>query len=386
LTDVRALQDARVVLGSPVSIAGIRDSKVAEIEGNMADSQLTVISGGRVLVGAELEPRDDVTVLVEDGTIAAVGSDIDIAGEATVVDTSDHTVLPGFIDAHVHIGFADPADLLSRGITTARDLAWPPDEIWPLVQRSKASDFDGPELLAAGPMLTAPGGYPTRAAWAPPGTGLEVRDPSAAERAVAAVAEQGASIVKIALNPPVGPVLDETTLTAIVEAAHARGLRVTGHIYGLDELHKAIRAGVDELAHMLMSDEALPDETVAEMVTRGMTIVPTLCIREHDGRSSAIDNLARFAGAGGTVIYGTDLGNEGPVPGIDPTEIDSMLAAGMSPRDVIASATTIAAAWLGLDDRGAIAPGKRADLIAVPGDPLEDAAVLSRVAMVWRGG
>jgi imidazolonepropionase-like amidohydrolase len=235
-------------------------------------------------------------------------------------------------------------------------------------------------------MLTAPGGYPTRAAWAPAGTGLEVSDAAEAERAVEQVAAQGAAIVKIALNPPVGPVLDEDTLAAIVGAAHARGLLVTGHIYGLEELHKAIRAGVDELAHMLMSDEALPDDTITQMVEREMAIVPTLAIREHDGQDSAIDNLARFARAGGTIVYGTDLGNEGPVPGIDPTEIASMIAAGMAPRDVIASATSIAAEWLGLDDRGAIAPGKRADLIAVPGDPLQNPSALSQVEMVWRAG
>ena len=344
-----------------------------------------VIEAGRGLLGRELTLVEDAVVVFRNGLIEAAGPDASIPDDAEVIDARRMTVLPGFIDAHVHIGFFEPAEIAAGGVTTVRDLAWPPDSIWPLVEASRRPDWNGPSIVAAGPMLTAPGGYPTRAAWAPPGTGREVRDADDARRAVDEVASHGATIVKIALAPPVGPVLDEVTLAGIVDGAHGHGLRVTGHIDGLEELHKALRAGVDELAHML-SDEHIPDGTIAEMVRRPMTVVPTLAIRTGPGREFAIENVRRFVAAGGSVVYGTDLGNEGPRPGIDPTEISAMAAAGMSPIQVIASATVDSAARLGLDAVGAIAPGLRADLIAVPGNPLEDTAALSEVEMVWRAG
>ena len=344
-----------------------------------------VIEAGRGLLGRELTAVENVVVVFRDGLIEAAGPEASIPDDAEVIDARGMTVLPGFIDAHVHIGFFEPAEIAAGGVTTVRDLAWPPASIWPLVEASRRPDWNGPSIVAAGPMLTAPGGYPTRAAWAPSGTGREIRDADDARRAVDEVASQGATIVKIALAPPVGPVLDEATLAVIVDAAHGHGLRVTGHIDGLEELRKALRAGVDELAHMLMSDEHIPDETIAEMVRR-VTVVPTLAIRTGPGREIAIENVRRFVAAGGRVVYGTDLGNEGPIPGIDPTEIGAMTAAGMSPIQVIASATVDSADRLGLDSIGAIAPGLRADLIAVPGNPVEDIAVLSEVEMVWRAG
>jgi imidazolonepropionase-like amidohydrolase len=352
----------------------------------MSDRSLSAIRAGRALLGSELALAHDVTIVVRDGAIEVARPGVDAPPGASTTDARDFTVLPGFIDAHVHIGFYDPAKVLAGGVTTVRDLAWPSDQIWPLVERSRDPQFDGPTILAAGQMLTAPGGYPTRAAWAPKGTGLEVRDASEANAAVDEVASQGAAIVKIALNPPVGPVLDEETLTAIVREAHSRGLRVTGHISGLDELRKAVRAGIDELAHMLMSDEEIPEETIAEMLASDIAIVPTLSIFQGAGRKIAIDNLRRFAAAGGTIVYGTDLGNEGPKPGIDPLEVTSMNDAGLGPRAIIATATANSARYLGLERTGRIAPGMDADLIAVKGDPLEDPLALTDVQMVWRKG
>src|SRR3712207_8677447 len=81
--------------------------------------------------------------------------------------------MPGFVDAHVHIGCADAGEVLRRGVTTVRDLGWPPERIFDVARASASPSFDGPLVLAAGPILTAPGGYPTPAAWAPRGTGRE---------------------------------------------------------------------------------------------------------------------------------------------------------------------------------------------------------------------
>ncbi len=277
----------------------------------------TTISGATVLLGHDLRP-ERVDLMIDGGHIAAVGPDLP-ASEATV-EATGYLLVPGFIDAHVHIGFVDPGDVVRGGVTTVRDLAWPPADIWPLVADSARPDFNGPRIIAAGQMLTAPGGYPTTAGWAPPGTGLEVNSPSEAMAAVARQAEAGAAVIKVALNPPAGPVLDDATLAAIVSAASERNLKVTGHVHGLDQLEKALDSKMDELAHMLMSEEEIPPRTIERMVATGMVVVPTLSVREGRDLELAIQNLTTFIKSGGEVVYGTDLGNEGPRPGIDARE------------------------------------------------------------------
>jgi imidazolonepropionase-like amidohydrolase len=351
-------------------------------------SQTQAITGATAVLGDGLTPVADAVVLIEGTSILAAGTteEVSIPEDARVIDASGRTLIPGFIDAHVHIGFYEPSAVLAGGVTTVRDLGWPPALIAELVQRSAPDGFDGPTIIAAGPMLTAPGGYPTKAGWAPEGTGVEVVAPGDARVAVNTVADEGFAIVKVALNPPVGPVLDAATLSAIVEAAHERGLKVTGHIWGLTELEKAINAGVDELAHMLMSNDKLPHRTIERMVQAQMTVVPTLSIFAGDELRTAIANLYEFRKAGGRVVYGTDLGNAGPRPGIDAQEVKAMSQAGMTALEIIRSATVDSAAYLGLTSVGSISAGMDADLVLLDGEPLVDARDLTRVTKVWRRG
>lgn len=345
------------------------------------------IEASAALVGKELTLVPEAGVLIEDGAIAAIGpaSTIDLPREVSRIDARGLTLIPGFIDSHVHIGFADPAEVAAKGVTTVRDLAWPPDQIFPLVERS-VDDQTGPLILGAGPMLTAPGGYPTRASWAPTGTGAPVTTATEAAAQVRANVDRGASVIKVALNPPAGPVLSLELLQAIVDAAHRADLKVTGHVYGLEELDKALDAGVDELAHMLMSPERIPQATLERMVAQGMAVVPTLSIRSGSDRLIAIDNLRRFHGLGGKVVYGTDLGNGGPKPGIDPTEVRAMAEADMTPLEIVRAATVDAAAWLGLRDRGILEEGARADVVGLSGNPASDVRSLTSVKLVLRGG
>ncbi|MGH2805958.1 MAG: amidohydrolase family protein [Actinomycetota bacterium] len=353
----------------------------------MSEQSFAVV-GAAALMGEQLRAEDDVVVVVSGRRIAAVGprATTPIPEGAEVVEADGLLVLPGFIDAHVHIGFADPAEVVARGVTCARDLGWPRDEMHRMIQLSRGRDYVGPKLLWAGPMLTAPGGYPTRAAWAPAGTGHEVGSPDEARHAVDELTRGGVDWIKVALNPAVGPSLDHWSLRALVDAAHGQERRVTAHIHGLEELKKALDAGVDEMAHMLMSPEEIPRAVIDRMVEAGMTVVPTLSVFFGAGRAIAVDNLARFIDAGGRVVYGTDLGNEGPEPGIDAREIDGLVEAGMSPLDIVAAATIGAARWLGLDDRGRIEEGFTADLVAVPRDALDDATRLTDVRLVVREG
>ena len=351
------------------------------------EAEVLALENGTVLVGAELRPLRDGIVLVEDGKITGIGpaDEVSIPAGARRIDAGGLTLLPGFIDAHVHIGFYPPNEVVAGGVTTVRDLAWPPDLIFPLVDSSASDDYEGPTILAAGPMITVPGGYPETAGWAPPGTGAPITSAEEARATVAEAHDRGANVIKVALNPPAGPTLPLDLLREVVAAAHERDLKVTAHIYGLDELRKAITAGVDELAHMLMSPEAIPDEVLQQMVEKDMAIVPTLSVRYGLDRRKAIDNLRRFIEAGGRVVYGTDLGNAGPAPGIDRKETKAMAKAGMSAVDVVRSATVDSASWLGLRGVGLLEVGAAADLVGVRGE-LADVRALTGVELVLRRG
>jgi imidazolonepropionase-like amidohydrolase len=350
--------------------------------------ETTVITNVTALVGPELSPVADAVVLLADGRIAEVGrrGDADGGAASTTVDGRRGTLVPGFIDAHVHIGFHPPRAVVAGGVTTVRDLGWPAERIHALADRSRSSRFVGPTILAVGPILTAPGGYPARAPWAPAGTAREIRDADDAEHAVEACARRGACAVKVALDPTAGPTLDDRLLEVVVRASHRRGLRVTAHVHGLRELEKALDAGVDELAHMLMSEERLPDEIIERMVALAVTVVPTLSIRFGDDLALAAANLRRFVAAGGRFIYGTDLGNSGPRPGIDAREIAGLASAGLGPRRIIASATVESADYLGLRSVGRIEAGMDADIVVLGGHALSDVGALPRVRMTWRRG
>jgi imidazolonepropionase-like amidohydrolase len=162
---------------------------------------------------------------------------------------------------------------------------------------------------------------------------------------------------------------------------------VTAHVFGLGELDKALDCGVDELAHMLMSPEEIPDETIRRMVAAGVRVVPTLRIHRGKVKRKAIANLARFVEAGGEVLYGTDLGNASPfVTHAGREEVARMKRAGMNSDSILRSATVLAAAALGLEDRGIIAPGHRADLVTTSGHPGDAVGQESLVDFVMRNG
>ena len=247
--------------------------------------------------------------------------------------TVDMTVLPGFLDAHVHIALIDPAQLTAGGIARVLDLGgWTPPG-------SSAEAL--PEAVFAGRFLAAPGGYPSGRSWAAAGSVCVV---ARATDAAAAVDDQlalGASVIKVTLNSVAGPVLPRDVLAAIVGRAHDRGAPVVAHAEGAGQSRRAFEAGVDALAHTPFS-ERLGDELIEAMAGR-MAWISTLDIHgwgePTDDFYRAGDNLRRFHRAGGQVLYGTDLGN-GPLPvGLNRREIDALLGAGLSGDDVLRSLT-----------------------------------------------
>jgi imidazolonepropionase-like amidohydrolase len=315
-------------------------------------------------------------VVLESGRVAFAGP----AWEAPPADEEirgDWFLLPGIVDHHVHIGLSDPRAVLRGGVTSVRDLAWPPEDIFPLADISQATDFDGPTIAAAGPMITATGGYPTRAGWAPAGTGMEVAGAESAAAAVTRIAEQDPAVIKVALNAEAGPTLTDAELLAVCGAAHERGLAVTAHVQGRGQTERALGAGVDELAHCPWT-ERLSDELIAALA-RTTAIVGTLDIHSY-GRATpelgtALDNLRRFAAAGGRVRYGTDLGN-GPIPpGIHVREVRHLAEAGLDGPAILRAMTM-----------SPLREGAQADVIGVAGDPFEDLEALGRVRLVVRRG
>ena len=246
------------------------------------------------------------------------------------------TILPALVDAHVHLGIVPPDAIRAGGIGRVVDLGWDP-----AAAAGWAAGAD-PDLVVAGGLLGAPGGYPSRAGWAPAAAAVPVPDAAAARDAVTRMAELGARVVKATLNSDVGPVLDEAVLGAVVDAAHRRGLAVAVHAQGAGMVERAVAAGVDVLAHTPWTEDL--DDALLDRLAARTTWISTLDIHGH-GRggpafATAQRNLRRFVGRGGDVRYGTDLGN-GPLPvGVNEREIVALAGAGLD-RAAIVRAMTV---------------------------------------------
>jgi imidazolonepropionase-like amidohydrolase len=318
----------------------------------------------------------DVQITCEGGSIVEVGRVHPVA-ETDELIVADGFVMPAGADRHVHVELGDATTILRRGVAAVRDLAWPAERIFPLADASEMPGFNGPFVRAAGPMFTAPGGYPTQASWAPDGTGLEVDDPQVAAEAVADLAARGAVAIKVSLNAEAGPTPTDSVLTAISDAAASVDLPVTAHAQGSGQVARALGAGVTELAHTPWT-ERLDDAAIAAAADR-MRWVSTLDIhgfgRDTPELRCALDNLARFRRAGGAIVYGTDLGN-GPIPsGVHVDELRWLRAAGLATEEVLEAFV-----------RAPIEVGAPADLLVVGESPLGDVAALGDIRLVVGAG
>ncbi|MGH2830500.1 MAG: amidohydrolase family protein, partial [Actinomycetota bacterium] len=248
---------------------------------------------------------------------------------------------------HVHLSFAKPGDVARGGVTAVLDLGAPADYAF--------AEHPPVRFRATGPLLTAPGGYPTRS-WGANGYGLAVHGPEQARTAVATLAQRGAAMIKVALHGE--PALDEDTLHEIVDAAHARSVRAVAHALTVEAVRRAAAAGADALAHTPV--EPLPGDVAAACGRRHMTVIST--VRAFGDGRAARDNLAALDAAGCTVVYGTDLGNEDVAPGADPDEL-RIVAAALGSADAAWRAATSAGASFAGFDGGCVAEGAPADLV-----------------------
>ena len=242
------------------------------------------------------------------------------------------TLFPLFGDAHVHLGLIEPALLPAGGIGRVLDLGWSTAELlkW-------KTGIPGLDVDYAGNFLAAEGGYPSDRSWAPAGATVFV------DKAITAVDEQvasGSSAIKITLNADAGPVHTDEVLAELVASAEVAGLPAVIHAEGAGQAERAIRAGKVVLAHTPFS-EILTDDLIAHAAQHNLGWMSTLDIHGYGNQTTdfeiAVENLRRFVAAGGTVFYGTDLGN-GPLPlGINTRELETLKLSGMNHEKIVHS-------------------------------------------------
>jgi len=377
-------------------------------------------TGARLLIrGARLVdgrgPLVDTDVLTVDGRIAAVGSGLAAGDGATVVDAAGATLLPGLVDAHIHLSsFTMPEPprgesayepgvkpyvqarsahaTLAAGITTVRDVGGYGAELFHLRRAIAAGLTPGPRILLSGRIIsaTSPGGRKFGDMY------ITADGPDAARGAVRQVLADGADFVKVMATgaltvhrEPVHPAqLTRAELEAIVDEAHRLGVRVAAHAEGLAGIRLAVEVGVDTIEH---GDLLHEDPTLAEaMAERGIILVPTLSVFHAVGddprccfthalveqaeqlREAAYRSVAVARTAGVRIAMGFD-----DTPhGANAIEAVRLADAGLTNLEAIDAATRVAADACGLGDVGRLEPGAVADLLLVDEDPLVDLRVL----------
>ena len=318
------------------------------------------ITGGQI---ADLTPREGA-LRIEGKAIT--GRTPLLRMKVPKLDATGLILVPAFIDAHVHLTVAYESFLWSRqlirgGVSAVLDLGTP--------ERGLPMDFRPLRTRFAGPMLTAPGGYPTQS-WGKNGYGIELSNPDEARDAVRRLAAVQARFIKLAFDPRY-PMLDAKVARAAAEEAHQLGLRVAAHALESDSVQRALDAGADVLAHT--PRDPLRSDLLARM--SGRWVISTL--RAFDVPPA---RLAALREAGARIAYGTDLGNENTAPGIDARELMLLKEAGVDP---LKAATHDAADLLELDDLGRLHVGSAACLLAVRG---LDPESLARPAWVMNCG
>lgn len=393
----------------------------------------TVVHAGSLLAVPGEPPLERQTIVTRNAHIVAIEAGYvtpDQAGvpaDTEVIDLRDRFVLPGLMDSHVHLtgatgafrdrrgSRADPDAIaratlnaliaarlsLAAGFTAVRDLGSDDQSVFALRDAIGKGKLLGPTIIASGPSISVTAGH-----------GDDARSADPDERARAGVCDgaddcrrltrhlekTGADLIKIKITGGFSSRtgLDQHMLPAemqaIISAAQQRGLKVAAHGYTPTAIKDAIRAGVDSIEHGFLID----DEGIRMMKKAGVMLVPTLTISrppsfvpESVRQQSAKlrDDAAAFERAyraGVKIAFGTDCGIY--PHGENADEFVTMVAKGMSASDAIRSATVVAAELFGLDDGGIIAAGRRADIIAVNGDPIDDIAVLGNVDFVMKGG
>lgn len=397
-------------------------------------SPMQAFLGARLIDGQGGTPIERSVLIVQDGRIQAVGAEgtVEIPTGAERIDLSGRTVIPGLINSHGHVGdvvglqagqysrdnVLDQLRLYARyGITTVVSLGDDQEEGVRIRDEQDDPELDRARLFVAGPVLNP-------------------RTPEEAAEQVAGVAEMNVDWAKIRIDSNLGstPKMTPEVYQAVIEEAHRRGLPVAVHVVELEDAKGAVRAGADLVAHSVR-DVEVDDEFIALLRERRVCLTPTLTrelstfvygsrpdffddpffLREADpatieqlldperqrrtreSRSAnywreqlplAQQNLALLNDAGVRIAMGTDSGPAGRFQGyFEHLEMEMMAEAGMTPMEILTSATGDAARCVGLDaELGTLEPGKRADFLVLTENPLENIRNTRSIESVWIEG
>lgn len=367
------------------------------------------------------------SVLVRDAEIVDADFRGQVPAGARVVAGTGRTLLPGLIDAHVHAFQHFDLPLLF-GVTTQVDMFTAVTTMQELTRAMAAGRNHGQaDVFSAGTLLTAPGGH---------GTEFQVPIPTLkagddVQAFVDARIAEGSHFIKIVMEEGHGSqhfaTLDPATVKAAIAAAHRRGKLAVVHISTLDNARAALEAGADGLAHLFPGTAISPQQatSLAQLASaRGAFVIPTFSVLESiagvkprdvlddPGFASLLDKeeratletgygmvpvpallvapkavTAALRQAGVPILAGTDAGNAGTQYGISlHHELAQLVAAGLSPAEALAAATSAPATVFKLGKRGRIAAGYKADLVLVEGNPLQDIAATRRIVEVWKDG
>ena len=401
-----------------------------------AAAQSLVIKGANILDVVTGDLIEDHLIVVKDGRIDRVDAarSTDLPKGIEVVDLQGHTVLPGLIDMHVHLtsgggyhgyeslkltderrailGVVHAETTLLAGFTTVRNVGAGSFGDVALRDAINDGDIPGPRMLVSGPPIGITGGHCSDNNLLPPEygiTGEGVADgPWAARTAVRTNIKYGADLIKtcstggvMSKGTKVGaPQYTVEELTALVDEAHSRGLKVASHAHGAEGIINALIAGADTIEHASFID----DEGIALSIERGAALSMDIYVTEYilgEGASAGIleeslekerktgatqrSNFTKAVNAGATIVFGSDAG---VYPhGQNAKQFSRMTRFGMTPLQAIQSATITAAEVLGLDyDVGKIKAGYAADFVAVKGNPIENIELLEEPAAVIKGG
>ena len=381
-----------------------------------------VIRNARIFDGTRVISKGQVWV--ENGHIKAVGSDVKAPATLRQIDGEGQTLLPGLIDSHTHAWGDALKEALVFGVTTELDM-FTDHSYAAQVRRDQAAgkSVDLADLRSAGTLVTAPKGHGTEYGMPIP----TITSPTEAQSFVDARIAEGSDYIKIIYDDgkPYGlnlPTISKETMAAVVASAHKRGKLAVAHIGSLQGAKDAVAAGVDGLAHLFI--DAAPDQEFITLATQHhIFVTPTLSVLASISRApgrkplaedprllpylmpASVKNLGgAFPRPSGAFTYpqeairmlkakhipilaGTDSPNPGTAHGVSiHGEMEMLVAAGLTPVEALAAATSTPAAAFHLDDRGKIAPGKRADLLLVKGDPTTDITATRDIVSVWKLG
>lgn len=356
--------------GAATSGDGSSSSTMVET-GEVPTSSSGVGEPGLLLRGGDVVGVGVTDIRIVGEVIVEVGELVTIEGDE-VVDLNGKWVMPAFIDSHVHLLYLqEPALLAGGGVAAGVDMAAPV-----AIFETELSPM---RVISAGPMITAIEGYPTQS-WGANGYGIQCADAEDAVAAVEQLHDLGAALIKLPVMAGEQQLGDDA-LSAAAERAHELGLPVASHAMGEDEARRAALAGVDVLAHT--PTQTLSDETVA--LWSGRAVVST--VQAFGGGEVTLDNLKRLHAAGATVLYGTDFGNSVTL-GVDVDELAAMVAAGMTPDEVLAAGTSVPADfWAPFNDLlGGVVPGRDASLLVLNEDPRANLVTLRSPSRVYVRG